>query len=104
LSRTIQPPDPIIVAGSDWPDPDTERARRMLADPPLSKETVYRLGKAGLITGYILAGRRLWTLASIRTYKTRCIDRGSQFASPTAEKRKPGRPKKSKPETSVAAE
>jgi hypothetical protein len=70
----------------------------MLADPPLSKETVYRLGKRGEIVGYLMAGRRLWTLDSIRAYKTRCLERGSQFAPETTEKRKPGRPKHPRPE------
>jgi hypothetical protein len=60
----------------DQPDPDTNRARRMLADPPLSKETLYRLGRRGEIAGYLLGGRRLWTLASLRAYRERCTKRG----------------------------
>jgi hypothetical protein len=101
LSRTLQPPDPTIIAHSDWPDPDTERARKMLADPPLSRETVYRLAKRGEISGYVLAGRRLWSLTSIRAFKARQIAKGLQFA-PENVKRKPGRPAHPKPEATAA--
>ena len=53
--------DPSIpTKDSDLPDLDTDGARRFLRDPPLSKVSIYRLGRAGEIDGYILCGRRLW--------------------------------------------
>lgn len=73
----------------------------MLADPPLSKETVYRLGKRGEIVGYLMAGRRLWTLELIRAYRERQIKKGPQFAPDEVEKRRPGRPRK--PEAASAS-
>jgi hypothetical protein len=83
----------------DQPDPDTDGACRMLADPPLSKETLYRLARRGEIAGYLLSGRRLWRRASLRAYKERCIERGTQFGPPPRDgKRRPGRPKKPRPE------
>ncbi len=90
----------------DQPDPDTDRARKMLADPPLSKESIYRLAKRGEIDGYLLCGRRLWTLASLRAYRERQIKKGPQFGPAPTGKRKPGRPRKHpKPEQpSVVAE
>ena len=49
---------------SDQPDPDSNGARRMLGN--LSKESIYRLAKKGEIDGYVLCGKRFWTLASLR--------------------------------------
>ena len=45
---------------SGLPDPDTNGARRLLRDPPVSKETIYRLGKRGEIESYLVAGCRVW--------------------------------------------
>src|SRR5580704_13373312 len=83
----------------DQPDLDTDGARRFLRDPPLSKETVYRLGKRGEIESYLLAGCRIWRRPSLRSYKQRQIAKGSQFSPvPMTGKRRPGRPKKPRPE------
>jgi hypothetical protein len=103
LSNNTRSPD-IAVSELDQPDPDTERARRMLADPPLSKESLYRLAKRGEIDGYLMCGRRLWTLASLRAYRERQIAKGPQFGLPPATgKRKPGRPRKPQPTASAPA-
>jgi hypothetical protein len=103
LSRALKTSDPFIIAHSDFPDPSTAQACKLLADPPLSEETVYRLAKRGEITGYLLAGRRLWTLTSIRAFKARQIAKGLQFAPPPESgKRGRGRPKRKT--AAVAAE
>ena len=86
---------------SDQPDPDSNGARRMLGN--LSKESIYRLANKGEIDGYVLCGKRFWTLASLRAYRARQIAKGPQF-EPPVHKRKPGRPRKHPAsEASVAA-
>jgi hypothetical protein len=86
------------------PDLDTEAACRLLRHPPVSKETIYRLGKRGEIESYLVAGCRVWSRVSILDYIERQRALGAQFAPEVEQRRKPGRPKKIKPETSVAAE
>jgi hypothetical protein len=81
----------------DLPDLDTDGARRFLRDPPLSKVSIYRLGRAGEIDGYVLCGRRLWRRASLRAYRARQIAKGPQFAPRVIGKRVRGRPRKVKP-------
>ena len=85
----------------DAPDPDTNGARQVLGG--LSKESIYRLAKKGEIDGYVLCGKRFWTLASLRAYRARCIERGPQFDPPVTSKRARGRPKKPRPETATAS-
>jgi Helix-turn-helix domain len=75
----------------DRPDPDTAGAMRIL---DVSRKSVYRLGKAGKIKGYLLCGRRRWERASLRAYKEECRDAGPQFGPAPTGKRKPGRPRK----------
>jgi hypothetical protein len=60
----------------------------------LCKESIYRLAKKGEIDGYMLCGKRFWTLASLRAYRARQIAKGPQFDPAPVHKRKPGRPKK----------
>ena len=86
----------------DLPDLDTEGARRLLRDPPVSKETIYRLGKRGEIESYLVAGCRVWRRASIFAYIERQIGKGPQFA-PEVKRRRPGRPRKIKPEAPAHA-
>ena len=86
---------------SDQPDPDTNGARKLLGD--LSKESIYRLAKKGEIDGYVLCGKRFWTLASLRAYRARQIALGPQFGAPATGKRPRGRPRKPKPETATAS-
>ena len=88
----------------DQPDLDTGVARQYLRAPPLSKETLYRLGKRGEIESYLLAGCRIWRRQSLQAFKERQINKGPQFSQPptTGAKRKPGRPPK--PATTVKAE
>ena len=64
---------------SGLPDPDTNGARRLLRDPPVSKETIYRLGKRGEMESYLVAGCRVWRRASIFAYIERQRAAGSQF-------------------------
>ena len=87
---------------SDQPDPDSDGARRMLGN--LGEEScTLRLAKKGEIDGYVLCGKRFWTLASLRVYRARQIAKGPQF-EPPVHKRKPGRPRKHPAsEASVAA-
>ena len=89
---------------SDQPDPDTNGACKLLGG--LCKESIYRLAKKGEIDGYMLCGKRFWTLASLRAYRARQIAAGPQFAPPLTGKRKPGRPRKAQrqPSTASAAE
>ena len=49
------------------PDLDTEAACRLLRHPPVSKETIYRLGKRGEIESYLVAGCRVWSSVSVST-------------------------------------
>jgi hypothetical protein len=79
-----------------------EDARRLLRDPPVSKETIYRLGKRGEIESYLVAGCRVWRRASIYAYIERQRAAGSQFA-PEVKRRRPGRPRKVNPEQSASA-
>ena len=99
LSDASVSPD---IAASDLPDLDTEAVRRLMRDPPLSKETIYRLGRAGEIEGYLVAGCRVWRRASVMAYIQRQIAKGPQFA-PEVKRRRPGRPKKIKPEAAANA-
>jgi hypothetical protein len=88
---------------SALPDLDTEAVRRLMRDPPLSKETIYRLGRAGAIEGYLLAGCRVWRRASVYAYIERQRALGAQFA-PAVKRRRPGRPRKHpKPEAAASA-
>ena len=92
-------------ADLDLPDLDLNGARRLLRDPPVSKETIYRLGKRGEIESYLVAGCRVWRRASVLAYIERQIALGAQFAPEVAQRRKPGRPRKHpKPEAAVSAE
>ena len=92
MSEAVHSPG---LADSDQPDLDTDGARRFLRDPPLSKVSIYRLGKRGEIDGYLLCGRQLWRRVSLRAYKERRIERGPQFdqLNPGL-KRARGRPRK----------
>ena len=94
------PTDPL-----DLPDLDTDGARRFLRDPPLSKVSIYRLGRAGEIDGYVLCGRRLWRRASLIAYRERQIAKGPQFDQIGIGKKRPrGRPRKHpKPEAAAAS-
>ena len=96
-SNTSYKLDPV-----DAPDPDTNGARQILGN--LSKESIYRLAKRGEIDGYVLCGRRFWTLASLRGYRARQIAAGPQFAPPLPAKRPRGRPRKAQQQTSAAAQ
>jgi hypothetical protein len=62
-------------------DPDTAGAMRLLH---LSRKSIYRLGKAGEIDGYLLCNRRRWR---------REIGKGPQFDQAPG-KRRVGRPPK----------
>ncbi len=76
----------------DAPDPDTPGVMRMLG---LSKKSVYRLGVAGEIDGYLLGGgSRRWRLPSVRAYKARQIAKGPQLGPPATGPRPRGRPRK----------
>ena len=83
------------------PDLDVEAARRFWRDPPLSKETVYRLAKNGEIESYRLAGCRLYRRSSLVAFIERCRAAGPQF-SLQVPRRRAGRPRKVKPETTSA--
>ena len=85
------------------PDLDTEAACRLLRHPPVSKETIYRLGKRGEIESYLVAGCRVWSRVSIFDYIERQRALGAQFAPEVAQRRKPGRPRKPKPEAVASA-
>ena len=82
----------------DQPDPDTPGVMRMLS---LSRKSIYRLGVAGKIDGYLLGGSRRWRLSSIRAYKARCIAAGPQLGTPPVV-RKRGRPRKDQQTASPA--
>lgn len=92
----------ISKANPVGPDLDTEAACRLLRHPPVSKETIYRLGKRGEIESYLVAGCRVWSRVSILDYIERQRALGAQFAPEVAQRRKPGRPKKpTKPEAAA---
>jgi hypothetical protein len=96
VSNTSYRLDPV-----DAPDPDTSAACAMLG---VAKETLYRLAKRQLITGYLLAGKRRWDRQSIFNYVASCKAAGPQFDPAPIHKRKPGRPRKHPtPEASVTA-
>ena len=88
LSRTAQPPDPAIVAGSDWPDPDTDRARRMLADPPRARKRSTALASAARSSAisWLVGGcgrwRRSALIASARSRRGRSSRRKSCSDAP----------------------
>jgi hypothetical protein len=86
---------------SDQPDPDTNGARKLLGG--LSKESIYRLAKRGEIDGYMMCGKRFWTVTSLRGYRARQIALGPQFGPPVTGKRARGRPRKPKSESATAA-
>jgi hypothetical protein len=86
--------DPSAQLDLDLPDLDTDGARRFLRDPPVSKETLYRLARRGEIDGHLLAGCRIWRRPSLRAYKQRQIAKGPQFdPAPTGKRRRGRRPK-----------
>ena len=87
----------------DLPDLDTDGARQFLRDPPVSKETLYRLARRGDIDGYLLAGCRIWRRASLRAYRARQIAKGPQFDPAPTGKRPRGRPPKPRPEQEPSA-
>ena len=87
---------------ADAPDPDTNGARMVLGN--LSRESIYRLAKRGEIDGYVLCGKRFWTLSSLRAYRARCIERGPEFSPPLPAKRPRGRPRKPEQQQPSAAE
>jgi hypothetical protein len=84
------------------PDLDTEAARRLLRHPPVSKETIYRLGKRGEIESYLVAGCRVWSRVSILDYIERQRALGAQFAPEVAQRRRPGGPRKHPKREAVA--
>jgi hypothetical protein len=84
----------------DAVDPDTPTASAMLG---IAKESLYRLAKRRLITGYLLAGKRRWDRESIHFYITRCKAAGPQFDPAPTGKRRVGRPPKPKPEAPASA-
>jgi hypothetical protein len=75
----------------DQPDPDTPEACQILG---VSPKSVYRLGRAEEIDGYLLCNRRRWRRPSLKAYRERCIEQGAQLEPPVTGKRKPGRPRK----------
>ena len=85
---------------ADAPDPSTVEACAMLG---VAKESLYRLAKRHLITGYLLAGKRRWDRESLRTYIARCKAAGPQFDPAPTGKRKPGRPRKAQQQPSAAS-
>ena len=91
---------------SGLPDPDTNGARRLLRDPPVSKETIYRLGKRGEMESYLVAGCRVWRRASIFAYIER--QRAGCGRSSPEVKAPPSRPPEETPkpteQPSVSAE
>jgi hypothetical protein len=84
----------------DAVDPDTPTASAMLG---IAKESLYRLAKRHLITGYLLAGKRRWDRQSLTDYIARCKAAGPQFDPAPTGKRKPGRPRKVQQEPSAAS-
>jgi hypothetical protein len=84
----------------DAVDPDTPTASAMLG---IAKESLYRLAKRHLISGYLLAGKRRWDRESLRTYIARCKAAGPQFDPAPTGKRARGRPRKPKPETASSS-
>jgi hypothetical protein len=93
-------PKPSISLGLvDAPDPDTATACAMLG---VAKESLYRLAKRQLVTGYLLAGKRRWDRESLHAYIARCKAEGPQFRPPVG-KRRPGRPRKDQRQPSAAS-
>jgi Helix-turn-helix domain len=84
----------------DAPDPDTGAACALLG---IAKETLYRLARRKLVTGYLLAGRRRWDLASLRAYKQACRDAGPQFGQAPTGKRARGRPREPRTDAQPSA-
>jgi hypothetical protein len=80
-------------------DPDTAGAMRLLH---LSRKSIYRLGKAGEIDGYLLCNRRRWRRSSLIAFTLREIGKGPQFDPAPTGKRKPGRPRKAHQQPSAA--
>ena len=101
ISESPQPNAP-LCSDDDLPDLDTDGARRLLRDPPVSKETLYRLARRGEIEGYLLAGCRTWRRSSLRAYRARQIAKGPQFDPAPTGKRPRGRPKKPEPSAARA--
>jgi hypothetical protein len=85
---------------ADAPDPSTVEAMHMLG---VAKETIYRLAKAKLISGYLLAGKRRWDRQSLYAYVASCKAAGPQFAPALPAKRARGRPKRPRPEAATAS-
>jgi hypothetical protein len=84
----------------DAVDPDTATACALLG---IAKESLYRLAKRQLVTGYLLAGKRRWDRESIHAYIAHCKAAGPQFDPAPVGKRKPGRPRKAQQEPSGAS-
>jgi hypothetical protein len=65
----------------------------------LSARAVQRLCGTGVLDSYLLGGSRRIIFASVKRYREACIAEGPQFAHrPMTGKRKPGRPRKHRPE------
>jgi excisionase family DNA binding protein len=65
----------------------------------IPRRTQYKLIRSGEIESYMFAGRRRIVRASIKRYRERQIAKGPQLSQrPMTGKRKPGRPRKPRPE------
>jgi excisionase family DNA binding protein len=84
------------------PDPVIAEACEMLG---VSLRVMYRLIKSGEVQGFVLGGRRRVTFESLRRYREICLARGHQLLPLNHPgKRARGRPKKHRPEQTIAAE
>ena len=93
---SIAETEPRRLAGSTM----GEFARRIRG----SVRTVYRIVQRGEVETFMIGGKRLIDDDSADAYIAACKAAGPQFAEPPpVAKRRPGRPKKSKPETASAS-
>ena len=92
--------EPSVLDDEDLPDLDIDEAGKFLSDPPLSRRSMYRLGKEGRVKTYRMLGKRLFVRASLKAYRAECRAAGPQLLEPaslTGARRKPGRPRKPHP-------
>jgi hypothetical protein len=92
-----EPPDisvPQMMWYGDWSARQTFR----LISPPEEDPS-----KPPLVESFVFGGKRRIVFASLKRYRERCIALGHQLGQrPVTGKRKPGRPRKPRPEASQA--
>lgn len=93
--------EPSVFDDDDLPDLDIDEAGKFLGDPPLSRRSMYGLAKEGRVKSYRMLAKRLFERPSLKAFRAECRAAGPQLLEPaslTDAKRRPGRPRKPRPE------